>query len=462
MIPNSSTRLFQEKTFKPSSTKTMWVTHAINLGEPRGAFSLGIPAARIAGDSHYLAATEHQVTLAASRAARALPGETSFPVVGQSVVSYTESNILFTDYFNPFIALCQDGVRVGYAEPSAVSDPIFVKNDDGTYKPIAYMVFKEKIKGGLIEAVPVGYRLEDQSYKSQMHEGDLYQGPTDKLSRRDDGNWVLPVETNNTDLPGLRHRGNVHAKVTDQPQDAKGTGEKRDNLPEEADGNDAESSETSASEPRGTVIGKFTFTYDTVDDENNLNDLLDSESESESENADSTIYLGTGGVARSPQLSADAIRTELIQGGIPGRGMWTLAGMGVLLSIGIVAKLSYDIYNRRTPQPYESNPNFDSTVTNAFERCAIELGFDLTAGDKDLIADLVGILKDCLGKRLGNIEDIGALLKCPPDELVKDLGAIYGSFDGQMRAIAATAGLLSPSACLIMLSLVFLFTYGAI
>lgn len=438
----------------------MYVTSAINLGRPRGAFSLGIPADKIAGDPHYLDATEHQVSQAVGRAVRAIPDDrTFFPIVGEHFTErYTASPVLFNSFRNPVVALCKDGRRLGYAEASAVSDPIFVMKNDGTYKPIAYMVFKEEIKGGSLRTVPVGYRLEDQNYKSQMDD-DLYQGPTDKLSRRDDGNWVLRVKTKSADSSSLRHRGKVLEKAIGQRQDAERTGENHD-FSEEPDGLDAQSSDESDSQYPGNIIGAFTFRYDSVNDEENI--LLDSESESESESENVDPVINPGISSRVRPLAAGAVRTELIQGGIPGRGMWTLASMGVLLYIGIMAKLSYDLYNRRTPQAHESNPNFDSTVYNAFEKCAIELGFDLTTGEKNMITSLVKVLKDPFGKKLGAIGDIGGLLECHPDELTRNLGAIYSSFDHQMKAIAATAGLLSPSACLILLSLAFLFTYGAV
>lgn len=472
MIPNSSTRLIEPIRSAANSTREVYATKAINLGEPLGPFSLGIPADKIAGDPHYLDATEDRASRAASKADRKMvdfsTGRLRYPIVGEPGYVVNQKN---NGFFN--VTLFKDNKKVGFAHPSAVFDPLFVKNNDGTFEPIAYMVFKVELIAHVLQMVPMGYRLEDQSYKSQVDDADLYQGPTDtdSLSRRDDGNWVVTKVSGSPSWTGLRHRRKAAMEAVNPSQDLERTRREGHSASEEPGGHDADPSDTSSSQLRTTIIGKFTFNYENGgDEEENIDSIdsgiqseseSDSEIQSDSENADTVGDLGTGSLTLSSQPTPSAVRTELLQGGIPGRGMWTMGSMAVLLYVGILAKLSYDLHNRPASPP-QYNPDFESTVFNAFQRCAIEIGFEPTAGDKGDIASYVSILKDCFGKQLGAINNIGELLQCRPDELGNNINAIYGGFDDQMRAMTSTAGLLLPNACLIVLSLVFLLTYGAI
>ncbi|VTU38385.1 hypothetical protein H6CHR_05207 [Variovorax sp. PBL-H6] len=129
---------------------------------------------------------------------------------------------------------------------------------------------------------------------------------------------------------------------------------------------------------------------------------------------------------------------------------------GVILgSIAIMAWMSYQTAIRPKPFSWEPNPDFNSSVSHAFEKCAQALGFE--SNDQRLIESFTYLLRDSYSKALSHIDDVGGLLECDPGKLTKDLGSIYRSYDHQMEAMKnASAGVLSPNACLILFSLVAL------
>lgn len=158
--------------------------------------------------------------------------------------------------------------------------------------------------------------------------------------------------------------------------------------------------------------------------------------------------------------------------------IYVAGGFATFLMFSVTTALLVRAYGPK-PQPTQThNPDFDWSVFDAFSRCAVQLGLDLTPDDRKVITELVKNLGASYSRQLASINDIGALLECRPDNIAKYLGGIYpdkvtdnlagifSDFGLQMEALAnaaaAAAGFSSPSACLIVLSLIYLFASGIV
>lgn len=396
---------------------TVFVTKAVNVGEPAGDFSLGLPDEQFQGDARGRVERVNQATDDAARQGRDnhRPADMRYPVIGdQKPAGWTGDKTPQLKY-GRVIELHLNGQKVGYASPDLLCDPLYLKTTrDGEdhYQPIAHMVFKERSDGGI---TPKGYLPVDDKYKDMIEQKDLYTGSTQGLIRRKDDNWLIP------------HRSDVVVSLPDALRNNDPQAGPDDGFPDLPAHDDDDSSSTS-SERAGDTAAPVRR-----DGEVRAACLQHPPSPF-------VVTLGVGSVAVT----------------------LALAGFAIYFGLGKLTRPT-------NTTPASALDEFQTMLKGAITDCAQEAGLTLNDWDRRLIDDYAEALRDAFGQRLSSsITIVKQQLTCPelPDNPSDIITAIDTSFRTQLQDLvkllaskaASPAAISSPSVCLVIVSLLALLT----